>query len=271
MSGMIVQKMLILRYALYLSLLNFSSLLQAQNLPTCPARPIVLALQELGQFYRAGVGLDKDMADEFASRSACKFETPVLPRARTWQEIEAGRVDMTLSALKTTERAEKFWFFPYLQARLLVIIHKDKAVNIKSQEDFLQQSNLFLGAVRSANHGYNEGFVQQLRKLGRVVDVNDSERLYTMLEARRFDAVIGVQLIYGAYLDQKQMENKYKTIDWSPKDLKGHAQLVLTRKNFSEVEAQRWNQLLQAMVRDGTMLRLLQKYVSKAEAEKMLE
>lgn len=271
MSGMSAQKMLMLRCISCVCLLSFSALLQAQNLPACPSRPIVLALQELGQFYRAGVGLDKDMADEFAARSGCKFETPVLPRARTWQEIEAGRVDMTLSALKTAERAEKFWFFPYLQARLVVIIHKDKAVTIKSQEDFLKQDNLLLGAVRSTNHGYNETFVQQLRKSNRVVDVNDSERLYAMLEARRFDAVIGLQLIYGAYLDQTQMESKYKVIDWSPENLKGHAQLVLARKNFSEAEAQRWNQLLQAMIRDGTMLRLLKKYVSKAEAEKMLE
>jgi len=271
MSGMAAQKTLMLRSISCLYLLSFSSLLQAQNLPTCPSRPIVLALQELGQFYRAGVGLDKDMADEFSLRSGCKFETPVLPRSRTWHEIEAGRVDMTLSALKTAERAEKFWLFPYLQSRLQVVIHKDKAVTVNSQEDFLKQDNLFLGAVRSFNHGYNEAFVQQLRKLNRVVDVNDSERLYAMLEARRFDAVIGLPLIYNAYLDRAQMESKYKAIDWSPENLKGYAHLALTRKNFPEAEAQKWNQLLQAMIKDGTMLRLLKRYVSKAEAEKMLE
>ncbi|MCH8619222.1 transporter substrate-binding domain-containing protein [Undibacterium sp. TS12] len=261
----------LLKYCLYSGLLTASTLLQAQNLPTCPSRPIILALQELGQFYRNGAGLDKDMADEFAKRSGCKFETPVLPRARTWQEIEAGRVDMTLSAIKTAERAEKFWFFPYLQARLVLIIHKDKAVNLHSQEDFLNRTDLRLGAVRSTKQGYNEKFVQKLRQLGRVVDVNDSERLYAMLEARRFDAVISLQLIYGAYLDPAQMENKYAVIDWSPADLKGHAQLVITKKNFSETEAQRWNQLMQGMIKDGSMLQILKKYVSKAEAEKMLE
>ena len=271
MSGMAAQKKLMLHGISCWYLLSFSAVLHAQNLPLCPSRPVVLALQELGQFYRAGVGLDKDMADELAARSGCKFETPVLPRSRTWQEIEAGRVDMALSALKTPERAEKFWLFPYLQARLQVIIHKDKAVTIKTQEDFLKQDNLFLGAVRSFNHGYNEGFVSQLRKLNRVIDVNDAERLYTMLEARRFDAVIGLPLIYRAYLDAAQMESKYKVIDWSPENLKGYAHLALTRKNFTEAEAQRWNQLLQTMVRDGTMLRLLKKYVSKSEAEKMLE
>lgn len=271
MSGMTAQKMLMLRCISCLYLLSFSALLQAQNLPQCPSRPVVLALQELGQFYRAGVGLDKDMADELAVRSGCKFETPVLPRTRTWHEIEAGRVDMTLSALKTSERAEKFWLFPYLQARLQVVIYKDKAITIKSQEDFLKQDNLFLGAVRSFNHGYNEAFVQQLRKLNRVIDVNDSERLYAMLEARRFDAVIGLPLIYNAYLDREQMEDKYKAIDWSPQNMKGYAHLALTKKNFSEAEAQKWNQLLQAMIKDGTLLRLLKKYVSKTEAEKMLE
>lgn len=271
MSGKAVKKAGGWQCLLLLFLLTCCVLPQAQTLPACPSRPIILAMQELGQFYRAGVGLDKDMADEFSRRSGCRFETPVLPRARTWQEIEAGRVDMTLSALKTAERAEKFWLFPYLHARLVVIIHKDKAASIHTQEDFLKQPGLLLGIVRSTNQGYNEGFVQTLRKLGRIVDVNDSERLYAMLEARRFDAVIGLQLIYGAYLNPAQMENEYQIIDWDPESLKGYAQLVIAKKNFSKVEVQRWNALLQSMIKDGTMLRLLKKYVSQAEAEKMLE
>lgn len=53
--------------------------------------------------------------------------------------------------------------------------------------------------------------------------------------------------------------------------MKGHAQLVITKKNFSEAEARRWNQLMQGMIKDGNMLQILKKYVSKAEAEKMLE
>ncbi len=271
MPGMTAKKMLLLRHLSWICFFCTTSLLQAQNLPDCPPRPIVLAFQELGQFYRNGAGLDKDMVDELAARSGCKFETPVLPRARTWQEIEAGRVDMTLSAIKTPERAEKFWFFPYLQARLVVIIHKDKAVNVQTQEDFLNQPDLHLGVVRSTHQGYVEDFVQQLRKLGRVVDVNDSERLYAMLEARRFDAVIGIPLIYSAYLDPAQFDNKYRVMDWGPEHLKGYAQLVITKKNFNEAQAQRWNQLLRAMINDGTMLRMLKKYINASEAEKMLE
>ena len=41
--------------------------------PTCPSRPIVVGLYDFGNFYRAGAGLDKDVAEELRKRSGCRF------------------------------------------------------------------------------------------------------------------------------------------------------------------------------------------------------
>lgn len=261
----------LLKMTIVCSLLSQTCTLQAQDLPECPARPVVLALYELGYFYRAGVGLDKDVAEELARRSHCKFELPVLPRARIWQELQAGRVDMTLAVVKSAERAENFWLFPYFWSKLLVVIWKENTEKIHTVSDFLKNPDLRLGILRGGQSGSYEEFVRQLRSQGRVVEANDTERLYVMLKAGRFDAVLGVPMVYGSYLSELQIKDKVRITDWHPDGERGQAYLALAKKNFSEAQAQRWNLLLQDMIKDGTMLRFFKKYVSKREAEKMLE
>lgn len=260
----------LLKMTIACSLLSQAWTLQAQDLPECPARPVVLALYELGHFYRAGVGLDKDVAEELARRSGCKFELPVLPRARIWQELQAGRIDMTLAVVKSAERAENFWLFPYFWAKLVVVLWKENTANIHSVSDFLKNPDLQLGILRGSQSGSYEEFVQQLRSQGRVVEANDTERLYVMLKARRFDAVFSVPMVYGSYLSELQMKDEVRIADWHPGGASGQAHLALAKRNFSEAQAQHWNRLLQDMIKDGTMLRLFSKYVSKREAEKML-
>lgn len=261
----------LLKMTIVCSLLSPVCALQAQDLPECPARPVVLALYELGYFYRSGVGLDKDVADELARRSGCKFELPVLPRARIWQELQAGRVDMTLAVVKSAERAEHFWLFPYFWAKLVVVLWKENNSDIHSVSDFFKNPDLRLGILRGSQSGRYEEFVQQLREQGRVVEANDTERLYVMLKARRFDAVLSVPMVYGSYLSELKIKDKVRITDWHPAGVSGQAHLALAKKNFNEVQAQCWNRLLQDMIKDGTMLRLVSKYVSKREAEKMLE
>lgn len=252
-------------------LLSHACNLSAQQLPQCPSRPVVLALYELGQFYRTGVGLDKDIADELAHRSGCKFDLRELPRARIWHELQAGRVDMTLSVIKNAERVENFWLFPYFRVKLVVILWKESTLNIDSISDFLKQPNLHLGVVRSARHDNYEEFVQQLRDQGRVIEASDTGRLYAMLNAKRFDAVIGLPLVYGSYLNDLQMNDKVRIADWHLDGESTQAYMALAKKNFSEAQAQSWNTVLQSMIKDGTMLQLLSKYVSKQEAKKMLK
>src|SRR5690349_6045058 len=90
------------------------ALAQKAGAPECPARPIVVGLYEFGNFYRAGAGLDKDMAEELHKRSGCNFSYKVLQRRAIWPAMQSGSVDMTLSAAPTPERTVFAWSEPYM-------------------------------------------------------------------------------------------------------------------------------------------------------------
>jgi polar amino acid transport system substrate-binding protein len=235
--------------------------------PACPARPITLGVFEFGNFYRAGGGLDKDVADQMAARSGCKIELRTMLRGQIWRELQAGNLDMTLSAVATPERTTFAWAAPYLWIKNKVILRKDVDAKVHSIGDFIAASNLRVGVARGHYIGKSYGeFVAQLRNIARVEETGSTEQLFSMFKAGRFQAIVGTQLVYSSYLKEDQA----RVEDWDPAGPRYAVNLLISKKNFSQDESKHWADLMKTMVRDGTMLRLLERYTPSDDAAKML-
>ncbi|HSY29984.1 MAG TPA: ABC transporter substrate-binding protein, partial [Burkholderiaceae bacterium] len=197
--------------------------------PTCPSKPIVLALFEFGNLYRDGTGLDKDISDIMAERSGCRFDVRVMQRQYTWPALQDGSIDMTLSAVALPERTAFSWATPYLWMKYMVVLRKDVDPSIHSKADFIADPNLKLGTGHAYVHGrsYDE-FVTQLRNIGRVVDVADTDRLFKMFKADRFQAVISTQIAYTSYLKDDIQADKVRIEDWSPGKPKDELNLLIS-------------------------------------------
>jgi polar amino acid transport system substrate-binding protein len=240
---------------------------QQKTGPACPARPVTMGVYEFGSFYHAGSGLDKDVADQLATRSGCKFELRLMSRAVIWRELQSGNLDMTLSAAATPARTTFAWATPYLWIKNKILLSKEVDPAIHSTADFIAAPNLRIGVARGYFIGktYDE-LIVQLRNIARVEDVSTTDQLYAMFKAGRYQAVIGAPLVYTGYLRDGQA----RVEDWAPDSPRVSANLLVSKKNFSKDEGKRWGELIKAMVNDGTMARLLEKYVTPAEAIKLL-
>lgn len=240
---------------------------QQKTGPSCPDRPITMGVYEFGSFYHAGAGLDKDIADQMAVRSGCKVELRVMLRGQIWRELQAGSLDMTLSAAATPERTTFAWATPYLWMKNNIILSKNVDPNIHSAADFIAAPNLRVGVARGYYSGrpYDE-FITQLRNIARVEEVGSTEQLYAMFKAGRFQAMLGAPLVYSNYLKEDQARIE----DWAPSTPKDSSNLLISKKNFSKEEARRWGELIKSMMNDGTILRLVERYAPPAEAAKML-
>jgi polar amino acid transport system substrate-binding protein len=240
---------------------------QAKAGPACPSRPIVFGLYEFGRFYHDGAGLDKDIAELLAARSGCRFEYRVMMRGRIWQEMQGGSVDMTLSAIATAERKVFAWAVPYLWMKNMIILRKEVSPGIRSPADFIAAPNLRLGVARGHFPGKPfDGFVAQLRNIARVDEIDSTEQLYAMFKAGRFQAVLGTQLVYSQYL----REDKVRIEDWAPALSREAANLLISKKHFSADDARRWGELMKELQADGSVQRMLERYVPPAEAARML-
>ncbi len=240
--------------------------------PKCPDRPIKLAFLETPTLYVQGKGLDQDIVDELALRSGCRFYTEALPRTRTWVEIEHGRIDMTMAVLPTPERERSMWLINYIQLRNYVILPKAKADQIKSLDDFLAAPNDFrLGVVRGFKYGDTlDTWLNELTRKGRVDDVLETEILYKMLQSNRLAAIIASPLSYPQKLQEYGLTDQVVIREGGGSSAARPRSIGLSRRNFSEVEVLKWQALIDTMQRDGTVRRLIGKYLGKKETEALL-
>jgi len=254
-------------FCIFMLCLTGQSLAQQKNKPACPQRPIVLGVYEFGEFYHAGKGLDKDVAELLEQRSGCKFAIELMLRGEIWNRLQNGSMDMTLSAAATPERTMFSWPVPYLWVKSMVVINASVDARIQSTSDFIAAPNLRLGIVRGHYPGkaYND-FVNQLRNIARVDETSDEERLFLMFKSNRFQAMLASPFVYPAYLDQ----GKYRIEDWMPNGPRDSYNLLISKKHFNQDDVKLWTDLMNTMISDGSLRKMLETYVPSAEAAKML-
>ncbi len=196
-------------------------------------------------------GIDKDVVDELARRSGCRFETRLESRARTWSLLATDGVDITVSAVMNAERARIAELLPYIQSRRVVLL-RDRSVP-STAEAFLQDENRRLLKVRAARDGPRmEALLARLQERGRVLEAPDQPSAVRAFKAGRADAlVVGVAGL--AWLRQQDPElQAYETAVWTPAERVVGA-LALSRERVSEADRERLREALLAMRRDGSL------------------
>ncbi|MDC8786083.1 substrate-binding periplasmic protein [Roseateles koreensis] len=261
-------------HALGLLLASFALVTGAKAFP-CPNKPVRLAFYQYGLLYfenasHAGQGIDKDVADELARRSGCKFQFSVQARARIWKDLESGWLDMTVSGIETPDRTQFAWFTPYLAMKNYLVLRADQAEKIHSANELLN-SNLRFGVVRSFHHGSaQDAWVEKLRQENRVSESVDAKTTFLKLKTGLIDAMFSQPLVYRKYLDDLDMTGMAVALDLTPDEPELPHNLVLAKKSFSEAEASQWRGLVLEMRYDGTLRQIFRRYVSERETERLL-
>nr|WP_316644027.1 ABC transporter substrate-binding protein [uncultured Roseateles sp.] len=244
--------------------------------PTCPERPIRVGLYELGPFHslprgaKQGAGLDRDIAATLQKRSGCNFVFEPMARARIWIELRANRLDMTLSALHSDDRASYSWLHPLMQIQGVTLIPRDLLAEAGTRSAFIEHPNWTLGIVRGYQHlPADQAMVESLRAEKRLLEVVDQPALFAKLRSGQIQAIFSYPMVYRHYLQADELPD-YVPLQWETDDKPALVHLAMSKKNFKAEQARQWGRLLDQITRDGTMERLMLRYVPPAEARSML-
>lgn len=246
---------------------------KAQNLDKsmCPRQTIRFAHYEMGSLYtKEHGGIDEDVLQELIKRSHCSFSISVLPRARSWYQLEVGSIDMLASGVQTAERDKFAWFLPYLVDKKYVLLGPKVPATITSMDQFIASNNLVIGGVRSFKYSpMYDALTERLEATQRMEQVGDLDTLYRMFAHGRFDATIASPLAYRYYLQRYPPLGKIRFMDWDPSS-KSISALALSKKSFSAKQAKQWQALMRGMLSDGTVLQILNKHLGVEEAKQIL-
>jgi len=228
-----------------------------------------LALHEHGLLYSAqtGEGIDKDIADELARRSGCKFVVSLMPRARIWQLIESGALDFSLSGI-SNEAREKFASFAwYFSNKYYLLVRKDAGV--QRHADLENNPALKLGAIRSFRYSPTANrLVDKLDAQQRVSYASQLDPLYQILLDNRVQAMIIEPFDYPT-VDSGHLRERTVILEFDDPPVP-HG-LIMSKKSLSAAQQQAWRELVEQMRRDGTMQRIFEKYFKPDLARTMTQ
>ena len=255
--GYMVQLFRALGIALFLSITMGVS--QAADGPVC-SRPLTLALHIHGLLYSSetGGGIDKDVADELISRSGCKVIVSVMSRARIWKLIESGALDFSLSGISNEKRETFAGFAWYFSNKYYLLVRKD--ADARELSAFEKNPRLQLGVIRSFRYSksINE-FVDRLGGENRVHYATGLDPLYELLALNRIQGMIIEPFDYSQVAGNPVRD---LTVVMDTKDDPVPHGLIMSKKSLSTAEQFKWRALVDGMRRDGTMLRIFEKYFS---------
>ena len=235
--------------------------------PHCP-RTFTLAYHDHGMLYSRATdqGIDKDVALEMIRRSGCKVEISVLPRARIWTWIESGQLDFSMSGITNAERDKFADFAWYLYNKYYFLVRKDAQVS--SLADFEKNPKLEIGVIRSFRYSKNANeLVDRLTAQGRVVEVPDHAQLLSMIKLNRIQGMI-IEPFNYSQVDTQALQDMTEVLDTG--DAPVLHGVIMSKKSLSLAERNRWRAIIDGMVKDGTMLKILKKYFDPDMARSMV-
>jgi len=238
--------------------------------PTCG--PYRVALYEYGSlaYQREGqdaAGIDVDIVDEVSRRTGCQLETFVDSRVRTWNDLINGRLDMTVSAIETEERARFAQFAVYMKGRNRLLVRADLARPVRSLHEFSEQSHLRLAVVKGFKHGPRwDEWIDMLRKQRRVDEYVDADMAARLVALGRDAAFISEPVVWGRILAGSKLDGKVTVIDAFPTD-NYTAGLAMSRKRVRDDDVRRIQAAVAEMRSDGSLYKIFSVHLPKAEAQ----
>lgn len=232
------------------------------------SKPIRVAMFEFGILYRGatGDGVDSRLLDVLSRRTGCVFQRVVMPRARIWYELQTGTLDMATAAIPTPERKAFAYLMPYLTTRNVVLVRKG-APQVPDTMAAFEAGKLRVGMVRGFKHepAY-DSWLGRLAAQDRVKEVADVTELFKYLERGLVDAVVSQPIVFREYLDAERLQRDVVQRDWAPPEQFSVGGLVFSRKSFTPEQAARWDALVAAILKDQTMLKIMQDFMPSEQA-----
>lgn len=229
-------------------------------------KPLVVGLYEHGIMYseKTKTGVDKETAELLARKTGCDIRFQVKPRARIWQEVENGDLDMTLSGLKNPDREKFATFVPYVTGKTLVVLDKS-LVNISSLEDVLDlypAKRVNIGVVRSFSYGEEvDTFLRKASAKGMVIEFPDMGALFLGVERNQVKVTFGSAAILPEYLKSYNILDKIVIKDITKQQFQAH--VVLSRKSFKESEIENWKKVIREVKSNGELEKIFLSYLPR--------
>ena len=235
----------------------------------CPAGGLKVGYYLMGGAYEEGRGYDVDLVHELARRMGCKIaQEEAYPRIRVLKMVEHGQLNVATSTIPTADRQKYAWIYPYFYSKNMILL--SSRVAARTLDQLLADPAVKWGTIRGYRHSpEQDAFIEQLGKRGKVVMANDEHDLYVMLSQHIITAAFAHPHSYDRWLNSPALSGQVEVLDLFPTSERVAGGLVLARSDFNPQQAEQWQAQLQQMIKDGSLRKILGKYLSPESVARM--
>ena len=203
-------------------------------------------------------GLDKEFFEALAQRSGCQIELKVDSQPRIWQGLRNGRIDLASWVVQTQERAATVYVIPLMQVRPMAVTWRDSPA--QTQADFMADANLTAIKIRQSVYGpgYDELF-EKLRDQNRLSEVADFDTALRVFSSRHMGLIVAYPWTFFGQSEQWMAQVRFS--DWYPGASSVQSGLAISRRSVGTAEAQRLEDAVRAMQRDGSLAQMVARYM----------
>lgn len=161
-------------------------------------------------------GIYPDLLRMLGPKMGCRFDFPVVPRARQVAMFKTGAADLLMPASRTPERDLVGTFIPMINHRaMLISVHTGRAA-IASAHELLARRELRVAVVRGFDYGPQyTALVDELQKQGRLFVEVDVIAVARLLHAGSADVTImGPTLMAGAIRRDPRVHGLQEKLKW---------------------------------------------------------
>lgn len=207
-----------------------------------------------GQNGEIRSGIDVDLMNEVTRRTGIAITIMNVPWSRCLEMIKLGQADILTGAAWTAERARAMGYVnvSYYSVRPVFYARAGSGGTVTSYEDLYGKS---IG--HSINSAYFERFNND-SKLNKI-PLKDEETILKMLSLGRIDLVVGTEPNISWDIARLGMKGQFEPTTWQPGE-KTPLYVVVSADSKVPNLADRLEKTLQAIMDDGTMTRILEKY-----------
>lgn len=212
------------------------------------------------------VGLRVELAERTLERMGCRAVWVELPWARALVELEAGRLDLLQGGLRRPEREAYAWLVdePFVVTNRLYVRSADLArVGAATQLQQAWRPGWKLGVQIGVVYGaeYTE-MLKDASFRAALTQVPVRRNLWQMLDIGRVDAVLADEGTARWELAELGLDGRVQptTVTMGQEA----AQVMFSRRSVQAAQVQRYRDAGAALKRDGTLDRLIAKYLTGA-------
>jgi len=216
-------------------------------------------------------GLGVDVVKEVAHRAGCKIEFVWFPRQRLFVELEAGRIDMTIGALRLPERDAYATHLPYAYLQYDLILTRRDGRHYTSLADFVRNGEGRLNLTRGVK--YDAAIETQLDALaaaGRVELVNDFETVFNKMEMGRAAGTLASAPIYTRFLRSERYKNLLTVIPL-PESAPRFTGIYISRLTTTAAARANYLAAVKSVVADQTVQVLYARYFDEAALKRLFQ